>query len=438
MEILILGLNHESAPVHIRETVAFPESDIGRPLREVQDLDGIKENLIVSTCNRVEVLLAVEKREDAEEALRAFISRFHSVDRQELDPHLYLHTGSAAIRHLYRVASGLDSLVLGEPQILGQVKDAYDYAREAGTVGLVLDRLLNKTFAVAKKVRTETGIGRSAVSISFAAVELAKKIFGETEGRTAMIIGAGEMGELALRHLVSSGIKEVLVANRTFEKAVDLAEEFGGTAVRFEDLHDYLVITDIVISSTGAPRTIIQADDVKKLMGRRKYQPMFFIDIAVPRDIDGAVNDIDNAYLYNVDDLQAVVNSNVKERAKEAEKAEEMVQREVGTFQKWVSSLQVKPTIVSLRKKVEGIRESETEKALARMSNLSDKDRQQVKSLANAIVNKILHGPQTALRDASHTEEAGLYLEVTRRMFDLPDDPEEGEKRDDHEQPSQE
>lgn len=438
MDILILGLNHESAPVHIRETVAFPEKAIGRPLKEMQHLDGIKENLIVSTCNRVEVMLAVEKKEEADEAVRDFIARFHNVDRQELDPHLYLHSGTDAIRHIYRVASGLDSLVLGEPQILGQVKDAYDYAREAGTVGLVLDRLLSKTFAVAKKVRTETGIGRSAVSISFAAVELAKKIFGETEGRTAMIIGAGEMGELALRHLVSSGIKEVLVANRTFEKAVELAEEFGGTAVRFEDLHEYLVITDIVISSTGAPKTIIQADDVKKLMGRRKYQPMFFIDIAVPRDIDGAVNDIDNAYLYNVDDLQSVVNSNVKERAKEAEKAEEMVRREVGTFQKWVNSLQVKPTIVSLRRKVEGIRESETEKALGRMPNLTDKDRQQVKALASAIVNKILHGPQTALRDASHTEEAGLYLEVTRKMFDLPDEPEEGEKRDDNEQPSQE
>jgi glutamyl-tRNA reductase len=428
MDILILGLNHESAPVHIRETVAFPEKGISEPLQALNALDGMREALIISTCNRVELLLAAEKAEEAAEQAREFVARFHEVDRKELDPHLYLHSGGDAIRHIYRVASGLDSLVLGEPQILGQVKDAYEYAREAGTVGLVLDRLLNKTLTVAKKVRTETGIGRSAVSISYAAVELAKKIFGETDGRTAMIIGAGEMGELALKHLVSSGIKEVLVANRTFEKAVEVAEEFGGTAVRFEDLQDYLVITDIVISSTGAPHTIIQADDIRQLMGRRKYQPMFFIDIAVPRDIDAAVNDIDNAYHYNVDDLQTVVNTNIKERGKEAEKAEGMIASEVVTFRKWLNSLQVVPTIVSLRQKIDGIRESETEKALGKLTSLSDKDKQQVKALTNAIVNKILHRPQAVLKEASHTEDAGLYLEVTRKMFDLPDAPEEGAK----------
>jgi glutamyl-tRNA reductase len=433
MDILILGLNHDSAPVHIRETVAFPEKGISEPLRALNALDGIREDLIISTCNRVEVLLAAEKVEEAAEQAREFVARFHEVDRKDLDPHLYLHSGGDAIRHIYRVASGLDSAIVGEPQILGQVKDAYEYAREAGTVGLVLDRLLNKTLTVAKKVRTETGIGSGAVSISFAAVELAKKIFGETEGRTAMIIGAGEMGELAMRHLVSSGIKEVLVANRTFEKAVELAEEFGGTAVRFEDLQDYLVITDIVISSTGAPHTIIQADDIRKLMGRRKYQPMFFIDIAVPRDIDGAVNDIDNAYLYNVDDLKAVVNSNVKERDKEAEKAEAMVQKELATFLKWVNSLQVVPTIKSLRKKVEQIKDGETERFLAKLPDLSDKDRRQVKALTSAIVNKILHRPQIVLKEASHTEEAGLYLEVVKRMFDLPEEPEEGERKDGHE-----
>jgi glutamyl-tRNA reductase len=433
MDILILGLNHESAPVHIREKIAFPEKEIGDPLRTVSALDGIREDLIISTCNRVEILLVAEKKEEAAEKVRDFIARYHEVDRQELDPHLYLHSGGDAIRHMYRVASSLDSLIVGEPQILGQVKDAYEYAREAGTVGLVLDRLMSKTLTVAKKVRTETGIARSAVSISFAAVELAKKIFGETEGRTAMIIGAGEMGELALRHLVNSGIKEVLVANRTFQKAVELAEEFGGTAVRFEDLHDYLLISDIVISSTGAPHVIIHADDIRKLMGRRKYQPMFFIDIAVPRDIDGAVNDIDNVYLYNVDDLQAVVNSNVKDRAKEAEKAEEIVRNEVGTFQKWVNSLQVVPTIKSLRKKVEQIKDGETERFLAKLPDLSDKDRRQVKALTSAIVNKILHRPQTVLKEASHTEEAGLYLEVVKRMFDLPEEPEEGDRKNGHE-----
>lgn len=425
MEILVMGLNHKSAPLHIREKVAFPEEGIAGPLRAVNSLEGVQENLIISTCNRVEILLAAEHREVAR-LVRDFLARHHEVSLSELDPHLYLYTGGDAIRHLYRVASSLDSLVVGEPQILGQVKDAYDHALEAGTMGLVLNRLLKKTFSVAKKVRTETGIARSAVSISYAAVELARKIFGETKGRTAMIIGAGEMGELALRHLINAGIREVLVSNRTFEKAVEMAREFGGSAVKFSDLLDHLLITDIVISSTSSPHPIIHADEVRRLMGRRKYQPIFFIDIAVPRDIDSAVNNIDNAYLYNVDDLQAVVDANIEERTREADKGEAMIGQEVSSFQKWVHSLQVVPTIVSLRRKMEQIRSSETERALGKLPHLADKDRQQVKALTNAIINKILHRPQTVLKEASHTEDAGLYLEVTRKIFDLPDAAEEG------------
>ncbi len=432
MELLVLGLNHKSAPLHIREKVAFPEKEIAGPLRAVNSLDGVRENLIISTCNRVEIVAAAEGR-GAADALKEFLAGHHGVPRDELEPHLYLHAGGDAIRHLYRVASSLDSLVVGEPQILGQVKDAYDWALEAGTTGMVLNRLLKSTFSVAKRVRTETGIARSAVSISYAAVELAKKIFGETEGRTAMIIGAGEMGELALRHLVNSGIREVLVANRTFEKGVELAREFGGSAVKFEDLADHLVLSDIVISSTGAPHIIIHADDVRKIMKRRKYQPMFFIDIAVPRDIDPAINDIDNCYLYNVDDLQAVVDANVREREKEAEKAEEMISGDVATFLKWVNSLQVVPTIKSLRAKAEGIRRSETEKTLGKLPHLSESDKRQIQAMTSAIINKILHRPQTVLKEASHTEEAGLYLEVARKIFDLPELPDEQEKGNGHE-----
>jgi glutamyl-tRNA reductase len=437
MEILVLGLNHDSAPPHIREKVAFPEEGIGEPLRTVNSLDGVQENMIISTCNRVEIVLAAESK-GAVEVMKAFLSEHHGVPREELDRHLYLHSNGEAIRHLYRVACGLDSLVQGEPQILGQVKDAYEYAGKAGTLGLVLNRLLKKTFSVAKRVRTETGIGRSAVSVSYAAVELAKKIFGEVEGRTAMIIGAGEMGELALKHLVGSGIKEVFVVNRTFEKAVALAEEFGGSAIKFDDFLDQLLITDIVISSTGAPHVIIHADDIRGLMSRRKYQPIFFIDIAMPRDIDAGVDDIDNAYLYNVDDLRAVVDTNIQERKKEAEKAEAMVVGEVATFQKWVNSLQVVPTIVSLRGKIEQIRAAETEKVLGRLPDLTDKDRQQVKALTNAIVNKILHRPQAVLKEAAHTEDAGLYLEVTRKMFDLQEASEEGAENNGNERTSDE
>ncbi len=430
MDIIVLGLNHKTAPVHIRERVAFPEKEIHGPLRTVRALAGVRECMILSTCNRVEITAVVDERDTGAAAVRRFVAGHHEVPEGELAPHLYLHAGPAAARHLFRVASSLDSLVLGEPQILGQVKDAYQYAREAGTVGGVLDRLLKKALSTAKTVRTETDIARSAVSVSFAAVELAKKIFGDIEGRTAMIIGAGEMGELALRHLVSSGIREVLVCNRTFEKGVELAREFGGSAVRYEDLFDQLVVTDIVITSTGAPHFIIRGEDVRRLMGRRRHRPMFFIDIAVPRDIDPAVNDIDNAYLYNVDDLQSVVDANMAERRREAEKAEGIVEAEVAAFERWVGSLEVVPTIVALRRRVDELRRAELEKSLAKLGHLEEKDREQVGRLTESIVNKILHSPLTVLKASSETGEAATYLEVARRLFNVTDSP-KGEKGSD-------
>jgi glutamyl-tRNA reductase len=423
MDIIVLGLNHKTAPVHIRERVAFPEKTIHEPLRALHGAAGVRETMILSTCNRVEIAAVVESREQGAAAVRTYVARHHAVPEDELAPHLYLHAGADAVRHLFRVASSLDSLVVGEPQILGQVKDAYQFAREAGSVGMVLDRLLKKALSVAKLVRTETEIARSAVSVSFAAVELAKKIFGETEGRSAMIIGAGEMAELAVKHLISSGVREVFVVNRTFEKAVALAQEFGGSAVKYEDLFDQLVLSDIVISSTGAPHFIIKGEDIRKVMVRRRHRPMFFIDIAVPRDIEPSVNDIDNAYLYNVDDLQSVVDGNIKERRKEADKAEKIVEEEVGTFEKWIASLQVVPTIVQLRQSVELMRAVELEKSLGRLPQLGDKDREQVAQLTQSIVNKILHSPLTVLKESSRTPEAGVYLEVTRRLFNLADPP---------------
>ncbi|HWR97105.1 MAG TPA: glutamyl-tRNA reductase [Candidatus Methanoperedens sp.] len=423
MDIIVLGLNHKTAPVHIRERVAFPEKSIHEPLRALHGAPGVRETMILSTCNRVEIAAVVDGREQGAAAVRAFVARHHEVPEGELAPHLYLHAGADAVRHLFRVASSLDSLVVGEPQILGQVKDAYQYAREAGAVGAVLDRLLKKALSVAKLVRTETEISRSAVSVSFAAVELAKKIFGEIEGRTAMIVGAGEMAELAVKHLVSSGVREVFVVNRTFEKAVELAQEFGGSAVKFDDLCERMALADIVISSTGAPHFIIRGEDVKRVMVRRKHRPMFFIDIAVPRDIEPSVNDVDNAYLYNVDDLQSVVDANVKERRKEAEKAEAIVDQEVGTFEKWIASLQVVPTIVQLRQQVDAVRAAELEKSLGRLGHLSEKDREQVALLTQSIVNKILHSPLTVLKESSQTPEAGTYLEVARKLFNITEPP---------------
>jgi glutamyl-tRNA reductase len=423
MDIIVVGLNHKTAPVHIRERVAFPEKSIHEPLRALHAAPGVRETMILSTCNRVEIAAVVDGREQGAAAVRAFVARHHDVPEAELAPHLYLHAGADAVRHLFRVASSLDSLVVGEPQILGQVKDAYQFAREAGAVGAVLDRLLKKALSVAKLVRTETEISRSAVSVSFAAVELAKKIFGDIEGRAAMIVGAGEMAELAVKHLVSSGVRDVFVVNRTFEKAVELAREFGGSAVKFEELFDQMVLSDIVISSTGAPHFIIKGDDVKRVMTRRKHRPMFFIDIAVPRDIEPAVNDVDNAYLYNVDDLQSVVDGNIKERRKEAEKAETLVDAEVGTFEKWIASLQVVPTIVELRQSVDAMRAAELEKSLGKLGHLEQKDRDQIAQLTQSLVNKILHSPLTVLKESSQTPEAGVYLEVTRKLFNLAERP---------------
>ena len=432
MDIIVLGLNHKTAPVHIRECVAFPETTIHEPLRALLGTPGVRETMILSTCNRVEIAAVVESREQGAAAVRAFVAGHHKVVEGELAPHLYVHAGADAVRHLFRVASSLDSLVVGEPQILGQVKDAYQYAREAGAIGMVLDRLLKKALSVAKLVRTETEIARSAVSVSFAAVELAKKIFGEIEGRSAMIIGAGEMAELAVKHLVSSGVREVFVVNRTFEKAVALAQEFGGSAVRYEELFDQLVLSDIVISSTGAPHFIIKGEDIRKVMTRRRHRPMFFIDIAVPRDIEPTVNDIDNAYLYNVDDLQTVVDGNIKERRKEADKAEKIVEQEVATFEKWIASLQVVPTIVQLRQSVEAMRAAELEKSLGKLAHLAEKDREQVALLTQSIVNKILHSPLTVLKESSQAPDAGVYLEVTRKLFNLADPPAGDGGKDDH------
>jgi len=423
MRLVLIGMNHKTAPLEIRERLQLSCGDDARSLTELMRLPEILEALCLATCNRVEVLARVADGEQAVEGLREFIYRQGNLEREELGRCLYVYRDREAVRHLFRVASSLDSMVMGEPQILGQLKEAYRQAVDNRATTVLLNRLLHHAFRVAKRVRTETGIAGNAVSVSYAAVELAKKIFGDIEGRSAMIIGAGEMAELAVKHLVSSGVREVFVVNRTFEKAVALAQEFGGSAVKYEDLFDQLVLSDIVISSTGAPHFIIKGEDIRKVMVRRRHRPMFFIDIAVPRDIEPSVNDIDNAYLYNVDDLQTVVDGNIKERRKEADKAEKIVEEEVGTFEKWIASLQVVPTIVQLRQSVDSMRAAELEKSLGRLSHLADKDREQVALLTQSIVNKILHSPLTVLKESSQTPEAGVYLEVTRKLFNLADPP---------------
>jgi len=421
MELLVIGLNHNTAPIEIRECLAFPEDRLEEALSKVHALSSVKEDMIVSTCNRVEVYAAARETEKAIHDLKGFLCQYHGISLKEFEKSLYTHVGEEAVRHIFRVASSLDSMVLGEPQILGQIKDAYDVSQQANTSGLILHRLLHRAFHVAKRVRTETKIAISAVSVSSVAVELAEKIFGTLEKKTVLLIGAGEMCELAARHLVAGGVEKMLVTNRTYERAVSLAREFRGEAIPFEDMTQGLKKTDIVISATNSPQYLIGHDQITKVMKDRRQKPIFFIDIADPRDVEPKVGDMENVYLYNIDDLQKVANENIKDREKEAQKAETLVQDEVVKFVNWYRSLDVTPTIVALRKKFEEIRKRELEKTLSLHPNLSDKEKKSLEALTSAIINKILHTPITLLKQTNEEAMADLYLDALRVLFGLPE-----------------
>jgi glutamyl-tRNA reductase len=419
MEILVIGLNHNTAPIEIRECLAFPEDKLGDALSKVHTLSSVKENMIVSTCNRVEVYAATRETEKAIHDLKEFLSQYHGISLKEFEKSLYAHVGEEAVRHIFRVTSSLDSMVLGEPQILGQIKEAYDLSQQAKTSGLILHRLLHRAFHVAKRVRTETKIVIGAVSVSSVAVELAEKIFGTLEKKTVLLIGAGEMCELAARHLVSGGVAKIMVTNRTYERALSLAQEFKGEAIPFEEMTQGLKKPDIVISATNSSQYLIGYDQITKLMKDRKQKPIFFIDIADPRDVDPKVGDIENVYLYNIDDLQKVANENMRDRENEAQKGEAIVQDEMTKFVNWYRSLDVTPTIVALRKKFEEIRKKELEKTLSLHPDLSDKEKKSLEALTSAIINKILHTPISLLKQTNEDAMADLYLDALHALFGL-------------------
>ena len=420
-QIVVVGLNHRSAPVEIREKIAFPQSEIGCALRGLLEREQISEAVIVSTCNRVEVWILAYVGYQGTAIVEQFLASFHGIPYGDLNGHLYHYDGEDAIRHLFRVASSLDSMVLGEPQILGQVKDAYGYAGEFRSIGPILDKFFTKAFFVAKRVRTETRVASSAVSVSYAAVELARKIFGDLKDKTVMLIGAGEMCELAARHLLSAGVKGILVTNRTFERAAKLAEEFRGTPVRFDELRDHLKRADIVLSSTGATHFILKRSDVEEVIRVRRNRPMFFIDMAVPRDIDPEANQLDNVYVYDIDDLNNVIETNLEERQKEAAKAEEIVTGEVRSFLRWLNAQQVTPTIVSLRRKFEEVKEAEVAKAVSMLGTDDPKAKKVVESLAASILNKMLHAPIAAMKKESDGRNAMEIVAVVREIFGLPE-----------------
>ncbi|MCC6347103.1 MAG: glutamyl-tRNA reductase [Nitrospirales bacterium] len=417
MKIVVIGLNHKTAPVNIREMLAFAGPKLEEGVSCLRGMPEVREVALLSTCNRVEIYACVGNTAAAVENIKSFLASFHRIDRAAFEKSLFVHTDSQAVRHLFRVASSLDSMVVGEPQILGQIKNTFDFALEKKTTGVLLNKLMKKAISTAKRVRTETKIAENAVSISFAAVELARKIFTDLGGKSFMLLGAGEMAELAARHLVNSGVRDVVVVNRTYDRGCDLAREFNGKPVRFEDFPAELVHCDILICSTGAPAYVLLKEQMHKVMRERKHRPVFIIDISVPRNIDPDINRIENVYLYDVDNLQDVVESNILERRREAEKAEIIIAEEVETFIKWMSSLDSIPVIVALRQKAEEIKEEELEKFRNKFPDLDDGKRKAVEYLAAAIINKLIHPPTAALKE--DTEDRGELIAAIKKLYGL-------------------
>ena len=419
MNLTLLGINHRTAPVEVRERMNIPEARLAEAVSDLVHRAGVREGMILSTCNRVEVTTSAEDEVDAEAVIRRFLTDHHHCDMSNFAHCFYRLRQQEVVRHIFRVAASLDSMILGEPQILGQMKQAYAVARTAGGLHGTLNDVVNQALAVARRVRRETALGSAAVSVSYAAVELAKKIFGKLTGKTIFVLGAGKMSELAARHLLHSGASSILVANRTYDRAVQLAEAFHGKAVPFEELFDHLGQADIVISSTGAPHTIISKSQVEKLLSARKNRPIFFVDIAVPRDVDPAVNELDNVFVYDIDDLGHVVEANKKQREREAVWAEEIIQDEVQKTMKRLASRDVVPTIVALEGRLNHIRSAEMERYQSRLASLSPEQRQAVEALTRGMMNKILHGPITELKSGAGEPEHAALVRLIHRIFGL-------------------
>ena len=423
MDIIVVGLNHRTAPIEIREKLSISDAQLREALIRLKSCHGIDEGVILSTCNRVEVCAVVQQIQPGFQRIKEFFEDHHTgLSPEEWNACLYLYSADEAIRHVFRVASSLDSMVIGEPQVLGQLKEAFDVAMHQKATGVILNKVFRKAISVAKRVRTETKIAENAVSISFAAVELAKKIFGSLDGKEALLVGAGEMAELAVRHLVDNGVKKVMITTRNFDNAIDLAKRFDGIPLRLEEFPRYLAEADILICSTGAAHYVITEEHIDKAILRRKNRPIFLIDISVPRNIDPRVNRIDNVFLYDIDDLQLIVDANLEGRQKEALKAEEIVSEELTAINKWLKSLEVVPTITALRTKAEDIRRMEVAKFLAKLGELTPEQRETVEGLAASVINKLLHSPLVVLKDEARSENGALYAEAVRRLFNLDKD----------------
>jgi len=418
MAIVVVGLNHTTAPVAVRERLAFSDATLAEALAHFRPPE-VQELVILSTCNRVEMYMQTGDVDASLTSCVAFFASYHAVPPTQFTPHLYQLSDLEAVRHLFRVASSLDSLVLGEPQILGQVKAAYFAAQAAGRTSIIFSQLFERALSVAKAIRSETGISDHAVSVSYAAVELAKKIFESLQQRTVMVLGAGDTAELAARHLVQQGVTRVFIANRTSDRAERLAQALQAKAIPWEAFPEHLIYTDIVISSTSAPHPIIDLAMVREALRARRSRPMFFIDIAVPRDVDPAVNMLENVFVYDIDDLQNVVQENRRARQREALVAEELVWREVRHFQQWLTGRDAVPTIIALRQHAEAIRLQELNKALHKFGPLDEQQRRTLETLTSGIVNKLLHAPTVYLKRSSSEGQVRDVVHLVRHLFDL-------------------
>jgi glutamyl-tRNA reductase len=415
MNFQIIGVNHNSAPVEVRERLAIPESRLPDAVRTLVQQPGVEECMVLSTCNRVELLASINQESD----LRSFLRIYFGVSPDSLNSHIYEFNQRDAVRHVFRVASSLDSMVVGEPQILGQVKEAYALARGLGAVHSGLDVLLSRAFAVAKRVRTETAIGSSTVSISSVAVQLAEKIFGSLNGKTVYMVGAGKMAELAARRLLAHGVGRIIFSNRTHERALQMAEAFGGEAVPLEQMQSTAERADIVLTSTGSPEFLFRREHGEKLLARRRNRPMFFIDISVPRNIDPEMNRLDGMFVYDIDDLQGVAAGNTAERQKEAERAEKIIETEVERFAARMKSLAVVPTIMSIQEQCETIRQAEIDRIRGKLGKLSPEQETAIEAMTRGIVNKLLHTPITTLKSSASEPEAATIHDIIRRIFNL-------------------
>ena len=424
MSLVLIGVNHKTAPIELRERIAISREELPETTRALAAVSGVAECMIVSTCNRVELLAAVETDTD----LTGFLSRHFGLDPALLGPHLYEHRDREAVRHLFRVAASLDSMVVGEPQILGQVKEAFAVARVAGAVGGQLEHLLQSTFAAAKKVRAETEIGANSVSIASVAVDLARKIFGSLQGRTVFLVGAGKMSELAARHLVQQGADTILVTNRTQERARLMAEAFQGRVIPFEQLYEAASQADIVITSTGAPHPIFRREHGQAFLHRRRNRPMFFIDIAVPRDVDPAMGKLEGIFVYDIDDLEQVAAAHRSERSREASDAETLIAAEVERFQQRQRTVNVAPAIVALQHHAEEIRQAELRRVQARLGSLSEEQAAAVEALTRGMVNKFLHPPMQALKQAARDDDQSR-IDALCETWSLPPGDEEENRR---------